>query len=139
MSSNINLVLIRVIKIIILLFIIIFICNIYKKYKLKSEKFNNIVDNYKQLNINNNDDPFYSMIHNTNPRKEYLTNNMVVPTYSQDSYIPSENNRVISIDNKLISREDKKINTMNVLNLCYQDSNDDLNINLVAKNLHISP
>lgn len=136
--NNILIAVVRVFSVLGLLMIILLLCRLYKNYNKRRETYDNIIDNVKLNNFDNHD-LFKSMIHNSNPRKEYLTSNMVVPTYSQDTYIPSENNRVIFKDNKKLSREDKKVNSMNVLNLCYNDSNDDLNISLVAKNLHVSP
>ena len=80
---------------------------------------------------------------NKNPNMQ--TDSLVVPTYSQQNYIPSPNNQVLNIQQmEKLSREQpeehRKQTKMEVLNLCYQDViNDSINIQQAPRNLYITP
>jgi len=73
------------------------------------------------------------------------TSSLVVPTYSQNNYIPSPNNQVLNVKqvnhlNMGQPEENRKQTKMEVLNLCYQDIiNDSINIQQTPKNIYITP
>lgn len=65
---------------------------------------------------------------------------LIIPTYNQSSYIPEKSINDIDIGLNTKKEEDKKKTKMQYYNLCYDESlNDDLNINLIPRNLFTHP
>jgi hypothetical protein len=119
---------------------------LYHSTNIKSGFQNQEMVNYHTENTQTND---YKMIKdmiqlpNKNPNMQ--TDSLVVPTYSQENYIPSPNNQVLNIQQiEKLSREQpeehRKQTKMEVLNLCYQDViNDSINVQQAPKNMYITP
>ena len=119
---------------------------LYFSTSRKSGFQNQEMVNYHTENTQTND---YKMIKdmiqlpNKNPNMQ--TDSLVVPTYSQENYIPSPNNQVLNIQQmEKLSREQpeehRKQTKMEVLNLCYQDViNDSINVQQAPKNMYITP
>ena len=119
---------------------------LYHSTSRKSGFTNSQKCNYYTENTQTND---YKMIKdmiqlpNKNPNMQ--TDSLVVPTYSQENYIPSPNNQVLNIQQmEKLSREQpeehRKQTKMEVLNLCYQDViNDSINVQQAPKNMYITP
>jgi hypothetical protein len=85
------------------------------------------------------------MIQLPNKDPNMRTSSLIVPTYSQNNYIPSPNNQVLNVNqinflNSAQPEENRKQTKMEVLNLCYQDViNDSINIQQAPKNMYITP
>ena len=119
---------------------------LYHSTSRKSGFQNQEMVNYHTENTQTND---YKMIKdmiqlpNKNPNMQ--TDSLVVPTYSQENYIPSPNNQVLNIQqmeklSKEQPEEHRKQTKMEVLNLCYQDViNDSINVQQAPKNMYITP
>lgn len=119
---------------------------LYHSTNIKSGFTNSQKCNYHTENTQTND---YKMIKdmiqlpNKNPNMQ--TDSLVVPTYSQENYIPSPNNQVLNMQqmeklSKEQPEEHRKQTKMEVLNLCYQDViNDSINVQQAPKNMYITP
>jgi hypothetical protein len=65
---------------------------------------------------------------------------LIIPTYNQSSYVSQKSMNNTNMGPNTGKEEDKKKSRMEYYNLCYDESlNDDLNINLIPKNLFTHP
>lgn len=72
--------------------------------------------------------------------KHIKKSQLIIPTYNQPSYISEKSLNNIDMGPNTSKEEYKKKNRMEFYNLCYDESiNDDININLVPKNLFTHP
>ena len=101
---------------------------------------------YYPVNTESNDyKSINDMIQLPNKDPAMQTDSLVVPTYSQENYIPSPNNQVLNLQqmeklSKEQPEEHRKQTKMEVLNLCYQDViNDSINVQQAPKNMYITP
>jgi hypothetical protein len=101
---------------------------------------------YYPVNTESNDyKSINDMIQLPNKDPTMQTDSLVVPTYSQENYIPSPNNQVLNLQqmeklSKEQPEEHRKQTKMEVLNLCYQDViNDSINVKQAPKNMYITP
>ena len=131
---------------IILVLVGLVIACLYHSTNNKSGFTNSRKCDYHVENTNTNDYKMIKdMIQLPNKNPEMQTDSLVVPTYSQENYIPSPNNQVLNMQQmEKLSREQpeehRKQTKMEVLNLCYQDViNDSINVQQAPKNMYITP